>query len=140
MFAPMLCIVATDSYKIDHHIGEQLIESQTQNPYTHTDSEHTHMRVRSSQNSIHVSSTHTHRHTRSDNRQRNRRYHGYVRNFFFSLDRSVIRYFILSFSLSRFHFSSVAMYLSRAVFGVVRSLIYSRSFLPQFVVFFFRAL
>lgn len=33
MFAPMLCIVATDSYKIDHHIGEQLIESQTQNPY-----------------------------------------------------------------------------------------------------------
>lgn len=29
MFAPMLCIVATDSYKIDHHIGEQLIERQT---------------------------------------------------------------------------------------------------------------
>lgn len=34
MFAPMLCIVATDSYKIDHHIGEQLIESQThKTPY-----------------------------------------------------------------------------------------------------------
>lgn len=49
MFAPMLCIVATDSYKIDHHIGEQLIESQTQNPIstarTHTN-EHTHTRIR----------------------------------------------------------------------------------------------